>query len=305
MTPTLRSDAVHVQVPATSANLGPGFDALGLAVSMHDEIVARVTASGLAVEVEGEGAADVARDDRNLVVASMRAGFTALGVEPTGLRVGCLNRIPHGRGLGSSAAAIVGGLVAARALVEGGDELFDDDALLALATEIEGHPDNVAATIHGGFTTAWTRDDGRPSSVRLDPHPAVVPVACVPSQPVSTERARALLPELVPHRDAARNAGRAALLVTAITRRPDLLMDATRDWLHQDYRAEAFPASAALVLDLRRAGVPAVVSGAGPTVMALADPDTAPVVERVVGTRFGVHHLSVDARGARVLPVAG
>src|SRR6478735_5879430 len=125
MAPNLRLEPVHVRVPATSANLGPGFDAFGLAVSLHDDIVARVTSAGIAVEVEGEGAETVARDERNLVVASMQAGFAALDVEPTGLRVGCLNRIPHGRGLGSSAAAIVGGLAAARALVEDGEALLD------------------------------------------------------------------------------------------------------------------------------------------------------------------------------------
>jgi homoserine kinase len=304
--PTLRTEAVHVRVPATSANLGPGFDAFGLAVSLHDDVVARVTSSGLAVEVEGEGAATVARDDGNLVVASMRAGFAALGVEPTGLRVGCMNRIPHGRGLGSSAAAIVGGLVAARALVVGGDALLDDDAVLALAADIEGHPDNVAAALVGGFTIAWS-DDDRPALVRAVPHPDVVPVACVPPHPVSTELARGLLPPRVTHADAARNAGRAALLVTALTSRPDLLMPATEDWLHQTFRAEAFPGSTALVAALRAAGIPAVVSGAGPTVMALASAATAARVAEVAGAAFAVHRLDVDLDGAvaDVLPGNG
>jgi len=303
MAPSLRTEAVHVRVPATSANLGPGFDAFGLAVTLHDDIVARVTPSGLAVEVEGEGAATVARDDGNLVVASMRAGFAALGVEPTGLRVGCLNRIPHGRGLGSSAAAIVGGLAAARALVVDGDALLDDDALLVLAADIEGHPDNVAAALVGGFTIAWS-EHGRPALVRAVPHADVVPVACVPPQPVSTEHARGLLPPRVTHADAARNAGRAALLVTALTARPDLLMPATRDWLHQDFRAEAFPGSSALVAALREAGIPAVISGAGPTVMALASAGTAGRVAEVAGAAFAVHRLAIDLDGAVAEPLA-
>ena len=304
MAPKLRTEPVHVRVPASSANLGPGFDAFGLALGLHDDLVARVTDGGLAVEIEGEGAADVPRDETHLVVRSMHAAFEARGVAPAGLRLGCLNRIPHARGLGSSSAAIVGGLSLARALVEDGERLLDDDALYALADRIEGHPDNVAAAIFGGFTTAWS-DGDRPGVVSLPVHPDVVPVLCVPPDPVSTERARGLLPAEVPHADAARNAGRAALLVTALTSRPDLLLPATEDALHQGYRATAFPASSELVAALRAAGIPAVISGAGPTVLALAGRATAESVTAMVaaeGTPFEVHRLPVDASGVTAGP---
>jgi homoserine kinase len=308
MPPVLRTEAVHVRVPATSANLGPGFDAFGLALSLRDDLVVRVTGSGLAIEIEGEGADDsgggaVPRDESNLVVSSMRTGFDALGVQPAGLRLGCLNRVPHGRGLGSSAAAIVGGLVAARALVVDGTAILDDDALLTLAAGIEGHPDNVAAALFGGFTTAWTADDNRPGVVRQDVACEVVPVAFVPPTAVSTSHARGLLPETVPHADAARNAGRAALLVTALTSRPDLLMPATEDRIHQGYRAEAFPGSTALVAKLRETGIPATISGAGPTVLALADASTVATATGLCPADFRAHVLEVDATGATAAPV--
>src|SRR4051812_42532377 len=158
---TFRAAPVRVRVPATSANLGPGFDALGLALSLYDDVVVRVTDDpGLTVDVAGMGAATVARNARNLVVRSMRAAFDRLGGRPRGLEVVCANRVPHGRGLGSSAAAIVAGVVAARALVVGGTEKMDDDDALRLAASLEGHPDNVAACLRGGLTLAWSDADG-------------------------------------------------------------------------------------------------------------------------------------------------
>jgi homoserine kinase len=259
-------------VPATSANLGPGFDALGLALTLHDEVEARVTASGLDIEVSGEGAADVAdAREKHLIVRAMRAAFDELGGgQPPGIALRCVNRIPHGRGLGSSAAAIVAGVLAARAL--GGVSVAADDAL-PLANHLEGHPDNVAPCLYGGLTVAWTIDGPGTvaRAVRLDPLAAVKPVVIIAPAPVSTEVARGLLPRSVPHRDAARNAGRAALLIAALTRRPEALLDATEDRLHQDYRAPAMPATHDLVARLRAAGVPAVVSGAGPSVLAFLD----------------------------------
>jgi homoserine kinase len=262
--PSFRAAPVRIRVPATAANLGPGFDSFGLALGIHDDVVARIGESGVHVDVAGEGADDVPRDKRNLVVRAMRAAFDLLGGQPRGLDVVCANRIPHGRGLGSSAAAIVAGVLAARELVLGG---LPDDEVLALCTEIEGHPDNVAACLLGGFTLAW-RSGSAVGAVRLPVHPSVAPVAFVPGSKSSTAKARRLLPDVVPHADAAVNAGRAALLVEALGRRPDLLMPATEDLLHQPYRAEAMPRSAALMASLREAGIPAVVSGAGPTVLA-------------------------------------
>ena len=264
----LRATPVRVRVPATAANLGPGFDALGLALGLHDELEARSTADGLTVAVEGEGADDVAKDESHLVVRAMRRTFDVLGARPAGLALACRNRIPHSRGLGSSAAAIVAGVLLARALVDDGAETLPDGEVLALASEIEGHPDNVAACLIGGLTVAWQHDGAR--AVRRDVDPAVAPVVLVPPFTASTEQARGLLPETVPHRDAAFAAGRAALLIAALTGTPQALFDATEDRLHQSYRAPAMPRSAELVAELRAAGHPAVISGAGPTVLVLA-----------------------------------
>jgi homoserine kinase len=298
--PTFRAAPVHVRVPATSANLGPGFDTFGLALGLFDDVVVRVAESGLAVDVAGEGAGTVRRDARNLVVRAMYAAFDAMGGRPRGLEVVCANRIPHGRGLGSSAAAIVAGVFAARAVTAGGVERLDDDAVLRLATRIEGHPDNVAACLLGGFTLAWT-DDETPHAVRLEPAAEVTTVAFVPATAMSTAKARRLLPESVPHADAARNAGRAALLVEALTGRPRLLLAATEDRLHQDYRGPAMPRSAALLARLRAAGVAAVISGAGPTVLALTDAGTVDHVGTYAGRSFVATPLPVERSGARVV----
>jgi homoserine kinase len=267
--PSFRAAPVRVRVPASAANLGPGFDAFGLALGLYDDVIAKVGESGVHVDVAGEGADDVPRDKRNLVVRSMRAAFDLMGGQPRGVEVVCANRIPHGRGLGSSAAAIVAGVLAARELVLGG---LPDDEVLALCTEIEGHPDNVAACLLGGFTLAWRTDD-KVDAVRLPVSRDVSPVVFVPGSKSSTAKARRLLPDVVPHADAAVNAGRAALLVEALGRRTDLLMPATEDLLHQPYRAEAMPRSATLMKALRDKGVPAVVSGAGPTVLAFGGAD--------------------------------
>src|SRR5580692_5569553 len=241
-------DVVRVRAPATSANLGPGFDALGLALTLHDDVDVWIRPAGLSIEISGEGAdlADAGED--HLVVRAMRAAFAVTGGQPPGLGLRCLNRIPHGRGLGSSAAAIVAGILAARALAGPGAAKRADGALLGLATAMEGHPDNVAACLGGGLTIAWTAD-GEPRMVRLEPLASIRPVICVGPGPVRTEVARRLLPDLVPHRDAAANAGRSALLVAALTQlpgEPGALLAATRDWLHQDYRAETMPETATL-----------------------------------------------------------
>jgi len=301
--PAFRAAAVRVRVPATSANLGPGFDALGLGLGLYDDIVVRVADSGLHVDIAGEGADTLPRDESHLLVRSLRTAFDLLGGQPRGLEVVCANRVPHGRGLGSSSAAICAGIVAARAVTIGGAEKLGDTAMLELATEIEGHPDNVAACLYGGFTLAWT-DGGAARAIRMEPAPTVVPVVFVPSEPLLTETARGLLPRTVPHVDAAVNAGRAALLVEALTRRPELLFAATEDRIHQEYRAEAMPRSAALVGRLRSDGVPAVISGAGPTVLALAEDSTADKVAQLAGEGWAANRLSLDGAGACVLPLA-
>jgi homoserine kinase len=295
---------VVVRVPATSANLGPGYDCLGLALALHDEVTVWPSVEPVTtVTVEGQGAEGLPGDGTHLVVRAMRATFDRLGDGPAGLRLRCLNRIPHGRGLGSSAGAIVAGVVAARALVPGGLERLDDAAALELAGSMEGHPDHVASRLLGGATVAWTAG-GLSRAVRLEVHPQIAPVVAVPDRHLSTDAARALLPDLVPHRDAAANAGRAALLVEALTRRPDLLLAATEDRLHQDYRRAAMPESLDLVDRLRATGLAAVVSGAGPSVLVLADGPTAAGVEVEVGPGWTVLRPGIEPAGAVVEPAA-
>ena len=303
----------RVLVPATSANLGPGFDALGLALTLHDEVEARILPAGVSIEITGEGAdlADVGEE--HLVLRAMRATFAVTGGQPPGIGLRCLNRIPHGRGLGSSAAAIVAGILAARALSGQAAGALSAAALLGLACEIEGHPDNVAACLGGGLTIAWLTPDG-PRMVRLEPLPSVTPVVCVAPAPVRTDLARGLLPEVIPHQDAAVNAGRSALLIAALTQPGtgrEVLLEATRDRLHQDYRASAMPPTHALVHRLRDAGLPAVVSGAGPSVLAFLGPRGGPEyrhdLDRLgsivteTGIAWHISPLDVERQGARVL----
>ncbi|MGW0590166.1 homoserine kinase [Streptosporangium sp. NPDC002607] len=318
------SGKVTVQVPATSANLGPGFDTLGLALDLHDEVeVELFEPSGgsgsrsAVIEVEGEGAGELDGGEGHLIVTTMRTTFDRMGLgQPLGIRLRCLNRIPHARGLGSSSAAICAGIIAARALATtpyqdgsapahrpGARPEFTDDEVFALATEIEGHPDNVAPCLAGGLTVAWTDGTGTPHLVRLLPHSDVRPVVLIPGYRLSTEVARGLLPKAVPHADAAANAGRAALLVAALTARPEpeLLLAATEDRLHQDYRAPAMPLTADLVRRLRGAGVAAVVSGAGPTVLAFSTVNTQDLIAAEVGNDWHIRPLDVETRGARVV----
>lgn len=333
-----RDKPVVVRAPASSANLGPGFDALGLALSLHDVAVARVTGGGLDLEVSGEGSATAAAGEAHLVVRAMRAAFDVLGGQPPGLGLRSLNAIPHGRGLGSSAAAIVTGILAARGLVRDGAALLPDDAMLALAASLEGHPDNVAACLHGGLTIAWTavpagpgygpgpepslaRDPAslRPASMgdgsgpAAPPGPRVVrlpvleeiqPVVFVAEESLATHTARGALPAAVPHRDAAANAARSALLVAALTRVPEVLFDATQDFLHQPYRAAVMPRTADLLGRLRAAGVAAVVSGAGPSVLALtvagssSAPDLVDSIVAETGIGWRISPLAIDRQGA-------
>lgn len=289
---------VRIRVPATSANLGPAFDSAGLALALYDEVEVSV-ADGYHVEVEGVGADELPRDESHLVVRAFQAACDDLGWLPPGLRLHARNAIPQGRGLGSSAAAVVAGILAAWALCPAVTGV-DDERVLALADVIEGHPDNVAACLLGGLTLSWSDTEGaRATSLAVDPR--VTPVVCVPTTTLSTHVARALLPPTVPHGDAAFNAGRAALLVHALTAAPELLLPATEDRLHQDQRGPHMPSTATLVGDLRDAGHAAVVSGAGPSVLVLgAEPGHAPLVHRVVPEGWQVLDLPVEPSGARV-----
>lgn len=302
MPPAFRAAPVRVRVPATSANLGPGFDSAGLALALHDFVEVQVVDAGLSIDIAGEGAETLPRSERHLLVQSLRAVFDQLGGQPRGLAVRCANRIPHSRGLGSSAATIVAAVVAARGLVLGAPEALDDDAALALAARLEGHPDNVAACLLGGLTLAWTDEGGVAHAVRSEPSAEIAPVVYVPSTTASTKKARGLLPEQVPHADAAANAARAALLPLALTTRPDLLMTATADRLHQPYRATAQARTARLVGELRDGGVPAVVSGAGPSVLALTTTTGRERLLERTPRGWTVLPLDVERTGAAVVP---
>jgi len=284
---------VRVTVPASTANLGSGFDALGMALAMHDVVDVAVTDAGLAVDVTGEGAGDVARGEDHLVVRAVRAACRALGIDPPGLSVRCRNVIPHSRGLGSSAAAVVAGVAAAYGLA--GRPI--DATALRVAVDFEGHADNAAASLFGGLAVTWAEHDGW-HALRLEPHAALRPVALVPAQPSATEATRRLLPERVPHADAAFAAGRAALAVAAMTTRPDLLLPATEDRLHQDYRESAWPPTLRMVRELRARGLAAAVSGAGPTVIVLTTDGAIP--DGVDRTGFTVVELAVDRRGVLI-----
>jgi len=292
---------VTIRIPASTSNLGPGFDALGLALGRYDDVTARVVPDGLRIDVEGEAGDQVARDETHLVVRAMRRTFEQLDASPPGLALRCTNRIPHGRGLGSSAAAIVAGILLARALVVGGDLALDDGAVLTLADGLEGHPDNVAPCLLGGLTIAWV-SGGDARAIRRDLDPALVPVALVPPFEASTELARGLLPASVPHADAAFTAGRSALLVAALTGTPQALFDATEDRLHQSYRAPAMPESLRLLSALRSAGHAAVVSGAGPTVLVLARGDVeAERIRQQTPDGWTAFTLPIDSGGARLI----
>lgn len=286
-------------VAASAANLGPGFDSLGLALSLYDEIVVETLDSGLIIEVEGEGIGEVSLDEGHLVVRAIHCGLQAAGFGVPGLVVRCRNAIPHSRGLGSSAAAVVGGLAAVNGLLTQANHTpLSETKLIQLSSESENHPDNAAAAVLGGAVVSWTDRAGHPprySAVPLRMHPDIRLFPAIPRQRSSTAEARMLLPAQISHHDARFNVSRAALLVVALTERPDLLLAATEDVLHQPQRAHAMPASAEYLDLLRRSNIPAVLSGAGPAIIALTTEPELPaeVVEFGAAKGFAVSEMAV------------
>ncbi|MDQ1575310.1 MAG: homoserine kinase [Microbacteriaceae bacterium] len=304
----LRGRSVSVKVPATSANLGPGFDTLGLALALYDELEVTVRDEpGATIEVIGVGEGEVPTDETNLVVRAIAHTFAAVGQPMPGLNLVARNVIPHGRGMGSSGAAIVAGIMAAKGLLEGIVEI-DAQGLLALANEMEGHPDNVAPALFGGLTIAWVTPEG-PRFKKLIVHRGVSPLVFVPEHVMSTALARSLQPESVPHEDAVFNVSRSALLIAALIQSPELLLAATEDKLHQSYRASAMPETDRLITLLRENGFAAVVSGAGPSLLVLcSDPSqrlaAADLVAARSETRWQPLMLAVDFKGATVVQAA-
>lgn len=288
-------------VAASSANLGPGFDSLGVALSLYDEVVVETTESGLVVEVEGEGAGQVPLGADHLVVKAIQRGLAAAGFRAGGLVVRCRNAIPHSRGLGSSAAAVVSGLAAVNGLVVQEDSKpFDEKDLIQLSSEFEGHPDNAAAAVLGGAVVSWTEsgafgDQPGYAAAALRLHPDIRLFSAIPQIRSSTAETRVLLPTRVSHQDARFNLSRAALLVVALTERPDLLMAATQDVLHQPQRAPAMPASAEYLRELRRCGLAAVLSGAGPAVLVVSTETELPaeIIEFGAAQGFTVTAMAV------------
>lgn len=299
---------VTVEVPATTANLGPGFDSLGMALDLCDRVTLSPSSSGQdVITVEGECAADVPRDGKHLVLRTARQLFSELSFDPGSLRLDCMNGVPHGQGLGSSAAAIVSGLAVAREFAaQSGIDTSGVD-LFEMAARIEGHPDNVAPCVHGGMTIAWKVTDGAYACVRLIPHPDITVTLAIPETVLSTKAARGLLPDSVPLADAAANSGRAALAVHAFTADPTLLLPATHDYLHQRYRAVAYPDSFALVQRLRSRGLAAAISGAGPTVIVFSaqEVDLGAEIDAAVPGIFAVRRASIRSEGAMHRPSQG
>ncbi len=304
---TFRASAYEVKVPATSANLGPGFDSFAIALEKRDRYIAQVLdEKTLDIDVAGEGADEVSKDEKNLLVKAIFKGWEFQGLskkEYPGLALRALNNLPHGRGLGSSASAIIGGLVLSRSLVVGGADRMSDQEILTLATQMEGHPDNVAAALYGGAVLSWSGAE-LAEAIKLEVSPRITAVAFIPANNVPTSKARKMLPETVPHQDAVNNSINTAILTQALTNRPDLLLKATEDYLHQSYRESAMPKSFALMSKLRAAGVPAFISGAGPTVLALlVDADLNHQLEDLVkaaGTGFSVENLDISRVGYQV-----
>ncbi|MGP5610956.1 homoserine kinase [Brachybacterium alimentarium] len=297
---------VSVQVPATSANLGPGFDTLGLALGLCDSLELEATTGGIEVLAEGEGADSVPTGEDHLVVRALRRGLDHAGAPQIGIRLRTVNRIPHGRGMGSSAAATIAGLLLARGLLSE-PEVLDDTQVLQLATEFEGHPDNAAPALYGGVVLSWMTD-GAARAAPLAHAPGVLdPLVLLPSTTLSTHRARGLLPAEVPHADAVFNAARTGLLVHALSGSPELLMEATEDRLHQEQRAPGMPQSVELMRVLRQEGLPAVISGAGPSLLVLSGrrSEVAPLVRRIVSDPAEWRIAQVPLRESAAAPVVG
>lgn len=287
--------SLRVRVPATTANLGSGFDCVGMALDFYDELHLEMLDDPgvLVIDVEGQGAKDVPTDETHLVMSSLLAGLQEWDGRRPGMRLRCLNLIPHSRGLGSSASAIVAGLALAWGISRPGEDL-DRAELTRVSSVMEGHPDNAGAAVWGGAILGWfERDDVQ--LVRLEVPDSIGTRVWVPQFEVKTAGARSVLPDVVPRRDAVAQAIAAAALPLALERRHDLLLAATGDRLHQFYRAELMQSSFDLMTALREDGVPATISGAGPTVLAVGTPEQLAPGDAVACDGFERHALALGS----------
>ncbi|MDF9409195.1 homoserine kinase [Pelotomaculum isophthalicicum JI] len=274
---------IRVQVPATTANLGPGFDCLGMALELYNIVELVQVPYGLTIEVTGEGTADIPRDVDNLVFKSAQRVFEQVDFKPTGLKIRLINQIPVARGLGSSTAAIIGGVIAANLLAGGRLSLKD---IISLASSIEGHPDNVAPAVLGGIVIS-VQADGELKNMKIQPPQGIRCVVAVPDFILATKTSRDVLPSQVAFQDAIFNLGRVALLVAALQRGDfSLLGTAMEDHLHQPFRSVLVPGMKKVLAAAKLAGARGVtLSGAGPSVIALADGNF-DLIARVMGDTF-------------------
>ena len=293
------SKKIKVSVPASSANLGPGYDSLALALDIRDVVTAKPNDSGqIEVEISGQGEDTLPRDESHLIAHTILATAKKFNLNISGFKLECENNIPQGRGFGSSAAAVVAGLVLARELAKSD---LPDELLLQEATLIEGHPDNVSACLMGGLTISWQTESSEVNTRSINVNPAIVPIVGIPNTELSTKLARNLIPTQIPHVDAVFNSARTALLVAALVADPTSLFDATADRLHQEYRRSAYPDSMTLVDALRTKEIAACISGAGPTVLALTTKENEPmVIGQITSAGFAARQVSVADTGVNV-----
>ncbi|MDT8901210.1 homoserine kinase [Anaeroselena agilis] len=298
---------VTVRVPGTTANCGPGFDTVGIACTIYNDLTLTLSEKpGFTLAVTGEGADGIPNNERNIAYQAVSAVLNKVGVTSPGITIAMHNNIPLARGLGSSAAAIVGGLVAANAATGG---KLGKDELLVLATALEGHPDNVAPAIFGGITVSFTAG-GTPETLRFNPPDPLRLVVAVPDFGLSTKAARQVLPKTVPYADAVFNVSRAALLVGALCQgRLDLLRFALEDRLHQPYRAKLIPGMDEVLAAAQANGaLGAAISGAGPCLIAFAHRETSAAIGGAMVAAFARHgvkaaslDLDVDNHGAKII----
>jgi len=274
---------IRVQVPATTANLGPGFDCLGMALELYNIVEIIQVPRGLVIEVTGEGAADISRDGDNLVFLAAQRVFNQVGYDPAGMKIRLINQIPVARGLGSSTAAIVGGVIAANLLVGGRLSIKE---IISLASSIEGHPDNVAPAVLGGIVLS-VQADGDLKNLKIQPPQGIKCVVAIPDFTLATKTSRDVLPSQVPFQDAVFNVGRVALLVAALQQgNLSLLGTAMEDHLHQPFRSVLVPGMKKVLAAAKLAGAKGVtLSGAGPAVIAFADSNFN-LIARVMGETF-------------------